>query len=77
MKKKLFLTTLALCCMSMAFAQDKKVKITGDVTDYETNEPIIATVVTAELLTRPMLQRRQRTIRLASISIFLQELLWL
>ena len=51
MKKKLFLTALALCCMSMAFAQDKKVKITGDVTDYETNEPIIA--ATVQLLSLP------------------------
>lgn len=51
MKKKLLLTTLALCCMSIAFAQDKKVKVTGDVTDYETNEPIIA--ATVQLLSMP------------------------
>ena len=37
--------------MSIAFAQDKKVKVTGDVTDYETNEPIIA--ATIQLLSLP------------------------
>ena len=51
MKKKLLLTTLALCCMSIAFAQEKRVKVTGDVTDYETNEPIIA--ATVQLLSLP------------------------
>ena len=51
MKKKLLLTALTLCCMSIAFAQDKKVKVTGDVTDYETNEPIIA--ATIQLLSLP------------------------
>ena len=51
MKKKLLLTTLVLCFMSMAFAQEKKVKVTGDVTDYETNEPIIA--ATVQLLSMP------------------------
>ena len=51
MKRKLLLTALALCCMGMAFAQDKKVKVTGDVTDYETTEPIIA--ATVQLLSLP------------------------
>ena len=51
MKKRLLLTILATCCMSIAFAQDKKVKVTGDVTDYETNEPIIA--ATVQLLSLP------------------------
>ena len=51
MKKKLLLTILATCCMSMVFAQDKRVKVTGDVTDYETNEPIIA--ATVQLLSLP------------------------
>mgnify|MGYP003288596563 CR=1 FL=1 len=37
--------------MSVAFAQDKKVKVTGDVTDYETTEPIIA--ATIQLLSMP------------------------
>lgn len=51
MKKKLLLTLLVLCHMSIAFAQDKKVKVTGDVTDYETSEPIIA--ATVQLLSMP------------------------
>ena len=51
MKKKLLLTLLALCHMGIAFAQDKKVKVTGDVTDYETSEPIIA--ATVQLLSMP------------------------
>lgn len=51
MKKKLLLTILAACCMSTAFAQDKKVKVTGDVTDYETTESIIA--ATIQLLALP------------------------
>lgn len=51
MKKKLLLTALALCCMGMTFAQDKKVKVTGDVTDHETTEPIIA--ATVQLLSLP------------------------
>ena len=51
MKKKLLLTIWAICSMSIAFAQDKKVKITGDVTDYENAEPIIA--ATVQLLSLP------------------------
>ena len=51
MRKKIFLTALALCCMSIAFAQDKRVKITGGVTDYENAEPIIA--ATVQLLSMP------------------------
>ena len=51
MKKKLLLTTLAICCMSMAFAQEKNVKVTGDVTDFETAEPVIA--ATVQLLSMP------------------------
>ena len=51
MKKKLLLIVLALCHMVIAFAQDKKVKVTGDVTDYETSEPIIA--ATVQLLSMP------------------------
>ena len=51
MKKKLLLTIWAICSMSIALAQDKKVKITGDVTDYENAEPIIA--ATVQLLSLP------------------------
>ena len=51
MKRKLLLTVLALCYMGIAFAQDKKVKITGDVTDFETAEPVIA--ATIQLLSLP------------------------
>ena len=51
MKKKLLLIAMALCHMSIAFAQEKKVKMTGDVTDYETNGPIIA--ATVQLLSMP------------------------
>ena len=51
MKKKLLLMALAMCCMNMAFAQEKRVKVTGDVTDYETSEPIMA--ATVQLLSLP------------------------
>ena len=51
MKKKLLLIAMVLCHMSIAFAQEKKVKLTGDVTDYETNDPIIA--ATVQLLSMP------------------------
>ena len=51
MKRKLLLTFLAICNIGMAFAQDKKIKVTGDVTDYETTEPIIA--ATVQLLSMP------------------------
>ena len=51
MKRKLLLMALSMCCMSIAFAQDRRVKVTGDVTDYETNEPVIA--ATVQLLSLP------------------------
>ena len=51
MKKKLFLAMLAICHMSMAIAQDRKVKVTGDVTDFETAEAVIA--ATVQLLSMP------------------------
>ncbi|MBR2882758.1 MAG: carboxypeptidase-like regulatory domain-containing protein, partial [Prevotella sp.] len=51
MKKKLLLTVLAVCCIGMASAQDRKVKVTGDVTDYETTEAVIA--ATVQLLILP------------------------
>lgn len=51
MKKRLFLTALAICYIGIAFAQDIKVKVTGEVTDYETSEAIIA--ATVQLLSMP------------------------
>ena len=51
MKKKILLLALTICHMGIALAQDKKVKVTGDVTDYETTEPIIA--ATIQLLSMP------------------------
>ena len=42
---------LAVCHIGLAFAQDKKVKVTGDVTDYETAEAVIA--ATVQLLALP------------------------
>ena len=51
MKKKLILTLLALCYMSMAPAQDRKVRVTGDVTDYETAEAVMT--ATIQLLALP------------------------
>ena len=35
MKKVLLLFVLALCFIGDSFAQDKKVKVTGNVTDFE------------------------------------------
>ena len=51
MNKKLLLTILSLCYMGITFAQDRKVKVTGDITDFETAEPIIA--ATIQLLSLP------------------------
>ena len=51
MKRKLLLMALSMCCVSIAFAQDRRVKVTGEVTDYETNEPVIA--ATVQLLSLP------------------------
>ncbi len=51
MKRKLLLMALAICHIGLAFAQDKKVKVTGDVTDYETAEAVIA--ATVQLLALP------------------------
>ena len=51
MKKKLLLMALAVCHIGMAFAQDRKVRVTGDVTDYETAEAVIA--ATVQLLALP------------------------
>ena len=52
MRRKLLLATWVACSMiASSFAQDRKVKVTGDVTDYETAEPIIA--ATVQLLNLP------------------------
>ena len=51
MKKKLLLAVLAVCCIGMASAQDRKVKVTGDVTDYETAEAVMT--ATVQLLALP------------------------
>lgn len=51
MKKILLLMLLATCHVGIAIAQDRKVKVTGDVADYETAEAVIA--ATIQLLTLP------------------------
>ncbi len=51
MKKLLFLLVVALCGVNGSMAQDRKVKVTGNVTDYETSEPVIA--ATLQLLALP------------------------
>ena len=51
MKKALLLMALAMCSMATMWAQDKKVKVTGHVTDYETSEPI--GMATVQLLALP------------------------
>lgn len=51
MKKLLFLLVVALCGVSGSMAQDRKVRVTGNVTDYETSEPVIA--ATVQLLALP------------------------
>ena len=46
MKKFLYLFVLMLCGVSTAMAQEKKVRVMGNVVDYETSEPVMmATVV--------------------------------
>ena len=51
MKRKLLLIALMVCHIGIVFAQDRKVKVSGRVTDYETAEPIIA--ATIQLLSIP------------------------
>ena len=51
MKKVLLLFVLALCFIGDSFAQDKKVKVTGNVTDFETAEPV--GMATVQLLALP------------------------
>ena len=51
MKKVMLLLAVALCSVSGSFAQDKKVRVTGNVTDYETAEPV--GMATVQLLALP------------------------
>lgn len=51
MKKVLLLFTLALCSLYSALAQDRKVSVEGNVTDYETSEAVA--MATVQLLTLP------------------------
>lgn len=51
MNKKFLLLTLALVMAGVSFAQDKKVRVTGEVTDYETTEPVV--MATVQLLSLP------------------------
>lgn len=51
MKKRILLMLIALCMVGVGFAQTERVKITGNVTDYETVEPILQ--ATVQLLALP------------------------
>ena len=51
MKKTLLMLMLALCTVGAGFAQEKRVKVTGHVTDFETAEPV--GMATIQLLTLP------------------------
>lgn len=51
MKKLLLLFAVTLWSVSGSMAQDRKVKVTGNVADYETSEPVIA--ATVQLLALP------------------------
>ena len=51
MKKRILLMLVALCMVGVGFAQTERVKITGNVTDYETAEPILQ--ATVQLLALP------------------------
>lgn len=51
MKKTLLMLMLALCTVEAGFAQEKRVKVTGHVTDFETAEPV--GMATIQLLTLP------------------------
>ena len=51
MKRKILLFLLALCTASIGFAQEKRVKITGHVSDHETSEPVM--MANIQLLTLP------------------------
>lgn len=51
MKKLLLLFAVTLWGVSVSMAQDRKVKVTGNVADYETSDPVIA--ATVQLLALP------------------------
>lgn len=51
MKKLLLLFAVTLWSVSGSMAQDRKVRVTGNVADYETSEPVIA--ATVQLLALP------------------------
>lgn len=51
MKKFLYLFVLMLCGVSTAMAQEKKVRVMGNVVDYETSEPVM--MATVQLLALP------------------------
>ena len=51
MKKLLLLFAVTLWGVSGSMAQDRKVKVAGNVADYETSEPVIA--ATVQLLALP------------------------
>lgn len=51
MKKLLFLLAVTLWSVGGSMAQDRKVRVTGNVADYETSEPVIA--ATVQLLALP------------------------
>ena len=51
MKKLLLLFAVTLWSVSGSMAQDRKVKVTGNIADYETSEPVIA--ATVQLLALP------------------------
>lgn len=51
MKKRFLLMLMAMCLAGVSFAQIERVKVTGNVTDYETAEPILQ--ATVQLLALP------------------------
>ena len=51
MKKTLLMLLFALCATGASYAQDKHVKVTGHVTDFETSEPV--GMATIQLFTLP------------------------
>ena len=51
MKRTLLLMLVALCTIGVSVAQTERVKVTGNVTDYETLEPVMQ--ATIQLLTLP------------------------
>ena len=51
MKKRFLLMLMVMCLAGVSFAQTERVKVTGNVTDYETAEPILQ--ATVQLLALP------------------------